>query len=133
MGLVATVHRNEICREGLNLPSVTKATPIEPADPRDLIRERLHETLSLRALATAVHLSQARFRHQFIEQTGVGIAIYLLGLRFECDLSAFIAVAALTDGADTGGCADSAWACRSTTSVPATPRSIASARSRSMR
>jgi AraC-like DNA-binding protein len=87
--------------------------PAQPPDLRiataqRLIRERLHETLSLRTLAAAVHLSPDRFRHLFVEQTGVGIRPYLLWLRLECALGRYIAGASLTEAAHSGGFADSA-------------------------
>ncbi len=84
-----------------------------PPDPRivlalDLMRERLGKTISLGAMAAAVHLSPDRFRHLFMEETGVGFRPYLLWLRLECALAAYVAGSTLTDAAYAGGFADSA-------------------------
>jgi transcriptional regulator GlxA family with amidase domain len=89
------------------------AAPSPPPDPRvataqRMIRERLNESLPLRTLAAAVHLSPDRFRHLFVEQTGVGIRPYLLWLRLERALGSYIAGTTLTEAAHTGGFADSA-------------------------
>jgi AraC family transcriptional regulator len=82
-------------------------------DPRvalamDLIRARLSESISLASLATAVNLSPDRLRHLFAEETGVGLRPYVLWLRLETSLSAYVAGSSLTDAAYAGGFADSA-------------------------
>jgi AraC family transcriptional regulator len=87
--------------------------PIEPADTRialsvELIRERLDEAVPLSAIATAVHLSPDRFRHLFIEETGMRFRPYVLWLRLECSLAAYVAGKTLTEAAHAGGFADSA-------------------------
>lgn len=91
----------------------TTATPQNLPDPRialalKLIRERLSTAIPLRSLAAAVHLSPDRFRHLFIEETGVGLRPYLLWLRLECSLAAYVAGSTLTEAAHAGGFADSA-------------------------
>jgi len=88
-------------------------TPQKPPDPRiafalRLIRERLSVANPLRTLAAAVHLSPDRFRHLFVEETGVGLRPYLLWLRLECALAAYVAGSTLTEAAHAGGFADSA-------------------------
>jgi len=82
-------------------------------DPRvahavEIIRARLNESISLGAIASAVHLSPDRFRHLFVEETGVGLRPYVLWLRLERSLGAFVAGSTLTDAAYAGGFADSA-------------------------
>jgi len=84
-----------------------------PGDPRvalamDLIRERLGESISLASLATAVNLSPDRLRHLFAEETGVGLRPYVLWLRLEKSLAAYVTGSSLTDAAYAGGFADSA-------------------------
>jgi AraC family transcriptional regulator len=84
-----------------------------PTDPRvalamDLIRARLNESISLTSLASAVKLSPDRLRHLFAEQTGVGLRPYVLWLRLETSLAAYVAGSTLTDAAYAGGFADSA-------------------------
>ncbi|MEO8445525.1 MAG: AraC family transcriptional regulator, partial [Gammaproteobacteria bacterium] len=73
-----------------------------------LIRERLAETVQLGQVAAAVHLSPERFRHLFVEQTGVRFRAYILWLRLESALGAYVAGKSLTEAAYAGGFADSA-------------------------
>ena len=91
----------------------SQPAPEEPADARvaqaiELIRARLGGPVSLSAIAAAVHLSPDRFRHLFLEETGVGLRPYVLWLRLEISLSAYVAGNTLTDAAHAGGFADSA-------------------------
>jgi AraC family transcriptional regulator len=84
-----------------------------PPDPRiaravELIRAGLGEAIPLRAMAAATNLSAERFRHLFMQETGVGFRAYLLWLRLECALAAFVGGATLTEAAHTSGFADSA-------------------------
>lgn len=74
----------------------------------DLVRERLDETVSLGDVAVAVGLSPDRFRHLFIEQTGVRFRPYVLWQRMERAVAEYAAGATLTDAAYAGGFADSA-------------------------
>jgi transcriptional regulator GlxA family with amidase domain len=74
----------------------------------ELIRERLGEQIPLTAAAAAVHLSPDRFRHLFMRETGVGFRPYVLWLRLECSLAAYVAGQTLTEAAYIGGFADSA-------------------------
>lgn len=85
----------------------------QTADPRvahavEIIRARLDAAISLRAIASAVHLSPDRFRHLFVEETGVGLRPYVLWLRLEQSLAALAAGSTMTDAAYAGGFADSA-------------------------
>lgn len=89
------------------------AAPKSAADPRvalaiETIRARLGASISLRAIASAVHLSPDRFRHLFVEETGVGLRPYVLWLRLERSLAAYVAGSSLTEAAYAGGFADSA-------------------------
>lgn len=74
----------------------------------ELMRERLHKAISLGSVANAVHLSPDRFRHLFMEETGVAFRAYLLWLRLECALTTYVAGSTLTEAAYAGGFADSA-------------------------
>ena len=85
-----------------------KAPDSRVARAVELIRERLGDAIPLGAIATAVHLSPDRFRHLFLEETGVGFRPYVLWLRLECSLGAYVAGSTLTEAAYTGGFADSA-------------------------
>jgi AraC-like DNA-binding protein len=68
----------------------------------------LNDTVTLTAVARAVHLSPDRFRHLFIEETGIALRPYVLWLRLERALAAYIAGRTLTEAAYAGGFADSA-------------------------
>lgn len=103
---------------GLTRATITKLAgservPTEPTDARvaraiELIRAQLGGTISLASIAASVHLSPDRFRHLFLEETGVGLRPYVLWLRLETSLSAYVAGNSLTDAAQAGGFADSA-------------------------
>ena len=87
--------------------------PQQPGDPRvtraiEQIRARLGGTIALGAIAAEVHLSPERFRHLFLDETGVGLRPYVLWLRLETSLAAYVAGSSLTDAAHAGGFADSA-------------------------
>jgi len=89
-------------------PATRRADDPRVARAVEIIRARLHASISLRAIASAVHLSPDRFRHLFVEETGVGLRPYVLWLRLERSLAALVAGATLTDAAYAGGFADSA-------------------------
>jgi AraC-like DNA-binding protein len=72
------------------------------------VREQIGDSLSLGKIASAVHLSPDRFRHLFVAETGVTFRAYLLWLRLERSLTAYISGESLTDAAFIGGFADSA-------------------------
>lgn len=86
----------------------TKAPDARVARALELIREGLGEAVPLGTIAAAVHLSPDRFRHLFLEETGVGLRPYVLWLRLECSLGAYVAGSTLTEAAYAGGFADSA-------------------------
>jgi AraC family transcriptional regulator len=74
----------------------------------ELIHERLGEMFTLKSIAAEVHLSPDRFRHLFVEEMGVGLRPYVLWLRLERALGAYIAGKTLTEAAYAGGFSDSA-------------------------
>jgi transcriptional regulator GlxA family with amidase domain len=89
------------------------ATPEQAPDARiaralELIRAQLGGKIPLTSVAAAVHLSPDRFRHLFMQETGVGFRPYLLWLRLEVSLAAYVAGQSLTEAAYSGGFADSA-------------------------
>jgi AraC family transcriptional regulator len=99
--------------------SVTAAlakTIKEPEAPLDsrveralaVLRGRLEETVLLSEIADAVNLSPDRFRHLFIEETGMRFRPYVLWLRIELALAQYVAGKSLTEAAHAGGFADSA-------------------------
>jgi AraC-like DNA-binding protein len=85
----------------------------QPLDPRiaraiEVLRTRLGNATRLGETARSVHLSPERFRHLFLEQTGMRFRPYVLWLRLERALEAYAAGESLTDAAQAGGFADSA-------------------------
>lgn len=82
-------------------------------DPRitaalDWMRERLDEDLTLTQAATVAHLSPSRFRHLFVEQTGISFRAYLLWARVGVAVAAGMAGNSWTHAAQRAGFADSA-------------------------
>jgi transcriptional regulator GlxA family with amidase domain len=93
--------------------AATTTVPRPALDPRiqrtlERIRARIGEPLLLADLAAAACLSPDRFRHLFLEQTGIRFRPYVLWLRMEVALAAYAAHSTLTDAAHAGGFADSA-------------------------
>jgi len=87
--------------------------PAQPLDPRveraiEALRPRLGEAVRLSDAAALAHLSPERFRHLFLEQTGVRFRPYVLWLRLERALEVYAGGGSLTDAAQSGGFADSA-------------------------
>lgn len=72
------------------------------------LRAQLDRSVTLAEVAAAVHLSPERFRHLFVEETGIRFRPYVLWLRLEVALAAYTAGASLTAAASAAGFADSA-------------------------
>ncbi|MGH8253359.1 MAG: helix-turn-helix transcriptional regulator [Steroidobacteraceae bacterium] len=82
-------------------------------DPRieiaiERVRGHLDRAVKLGDIAAAVHLSPERFRHLFMTETGVRFRAYVLWLRLEIALAAYVQGRSLTDAAHAGGFSDSA-------------------------
>jgi AraC family transcriptional regulator len=102
-----------LARTAIAILSGAIEAPQRPLDARisnvtKLVREQISDAIPLSAMAAAVHLSPDRFRHLFIQETGVSFRAYLLWLRLECSLSEYVAGNTLTEAAYAGGFADSA-------------------------
>jgi AraC family transcriptional regulator len=102
-----------LARTAITKLAGSQPVPKDPTDARvaraiELMRARLGGSVSLSSIAAAVHLSPDRFRHLFLEETGVGLRPYVLWLRLETSLGAYVAGSTLTDAAHAGGFADSA-------------------------
>lgn len=87
--------------------------PRKPLDDRLLraiafLRQNLHRPVSLREAAAAAYLSPSRFRHLFVEETGMTLRPYILWLRFMRAWEAVGAGDSLTVAAHHAGFADSA-------------------------
>lgn len=99
-----------------SITAIAGASPAAVKDPSDariaraieLVREYLGGAISLTFIAGKVHLSPERFRHLFIQETGVGFRAYILWLRLEFSLASYVAGCTLTEAAYAGGFADSA-------------------------
>ena len=94
-----------LCNDG-SLPGAALDPRIERAVAR--VRSQLDRVVPLRDIAASVHLSPERFRHLFLAQTGVRFRAYVLWLRLEIALEAYVEGQSLTDAAQAGGFADSA-------------------------
>jgi AraC family transcriptional regulator len=96
----------------------TRLSSIHPSSARpldrriaraiDILRERLAETVTMTEIAGAVHLSPERFRHLFLQETGIRFRPYVLWLRLEVAVALYGAGSSLTEASHTGGFADSA-------------------------
>lgn len=87
--------------------------PQNALDPRiersiQLIRKQIGAPILLSDIAKSAHLSPDRYRHLFLEQTGIRFRPYILWLRIELALRAYTAKHSLTEAAQAGGFADSA-------------------------
>ncbi len=102
-----------LARAAIAALSGTTPVPQRLLDPRialvvKLVHEQVSDAIPLSAMAAAVHLSPERFRHLFMKEMGVSFRAYLLWLRLERSLAAYVAGDTLTDAAYTAGFADSA-------------------------
>ena len=93
--------------------AATSTAPVAALDKRigrviEVLRERINETVQLEKIAELAFLSPDRFRHLFVEQTGMRFRPYVLWLRIEVALAAFAAGSNLTEASTAGGFADSA-------------------------
>lgn len=91
----------------------TEVLPPGPLDKRieravELLRERLDQAVTMTEIAEAVHLSPERFRHLFLEETGIRFRPYVLWLRLELAVASYAAGSSLTEASHAGGFADSA-------------------------
>jgi AraC family transcriptional regulator len=102
------------CAQNVIAKLATKiAAPVTALDKRieraiEVLRQRIGETVQLAEIAEAAFLSPERFRHLFVEQTGMRFRPYVLWLRIEIALAAFAAGSNLTEASTAGGFADSA-------------------------
>jgi AraC family transcriptional regulator len=93
--------------------SSSHTTPAKPLDKRieraiAVLRGRLGEAIAMAEIADAIHLSPERFRHLFLEETGIRFRPYVLWLRLELAVASYAAGNNLTEASYAGGFADSA-------------------------
>jgi len=92
---------------------LSRTTPREPSDARivcaiDALRAQIGRAVSLPEVAAAAHLSPSRFRHLFVEQTGMPLRTYLLWRRLLHVWELLSAGETLSGAAHLAGFADSA-------------------------
>jgi AraC-like DNA-binding protein len=90
-----------------------KTLAARPLDKRieraiELLRQRLDESVTMTEIAEAVHLSPERFRHLFLQETGIRFRPYVRWLRLELAVSSYAVGNSLTEASHAGGFADSA-------------------------
>jgi AraC-like DNA-binding protein len=94
----------------------------EPSDPRVLqavayLRERVTQSVTLEEVAAAVHLSPSRFRHLFVEETGMPLRTYALWRRMLHVWELVMEGETLSRAAHAAGFADSAHLSRTSRSM----------------
>jgi len=105
------------------------AVPREPSDPRVLaaieyIRQRVDESVSLPDVAKAANLSPERFRHLFVEETGMPLRTYVLWRRLLHVWTLLMAGENLSAAAHAAGFADSAHLSRTARTMFGLPPSV---------
>jgi AraC family transcriptional regulator len=92
---------------------VSRTAPRAPSDPRVLaaveyIRQRVDQAVTLSEVAKAASLSPGRFRHLFVEETGMPLKTYLLWRRLLHVWTLLMRGETLSTAAHAAGFADSA-------------------------
>ena len=105
------------------------AAPRTPSDPRVLaaieyIRQRVDESVSLPEVAKASNLSPERFRHLFVEETGMPLRTYVLWRRLLHVWTLLMAGETLSTAAHAAGFADSAHLSRTARTMFGLPPSV---------
>jgi AraC family transcriptional regulator len=110
---VITCARSVTAKLASSQPPVAK--PLDPRIERavDIVRQRLDEAVTMAEVAEAVHLSPERFRHLFVEETGIRFRPFVLWLRLEIAVASYAAGSNLTEASHAAGFADSAHFSRS--------------------
>lgn len=101
----------KVCREFVH--ELTDTATRSPSDPRVLaaihyIRQRIDTAITLPAVAKVAHLSPGRFRHLFVEETGMPLRTYVLWRRLLQVWSLLMQGQSLSEAAHAAGFADSA-------------------------
>jgi AraC family transcriptional regulator len=94
----------------------------EPSDPRvlatiDYIRKKVDQAVSLSEVAQAANLSPSRFRHLFVQETGMPLRTYVLWRRLLHVWTLLMQGEALSKAAHAAGFADSAHLSRTSRSM----------------
>ena len=104
------------------IQDVSRTAPRAPSDPRVLaaveyIRGKVDQVVTLEEVAKAAHLSPSRFRHLFVEETGMPLRTYQLWRRLLYVWSLMMEGESLSSAAHAAGFADSAHLSRTARSM----------------
>jgi AraC family transcriptional regulator len=88
------------------------------------VNERLSDAITLEQVASVAFLSPSRFRHLFVEQTGMGLREYVLWRRFVKVWELRMQGVSLSAAAHAAGFADSAHLTRTSRSMFGIPPSL---------
>jgi AraC family transcriptional regulator len=105
---LASCARAVISRLSSDQPSSTRPLDKRIAQAVEILHERLADPVAMSDIAEAVHLSPERFRHLFLQETGMRFRPYVLWLRMEVAVALYGAGSSLTEASHAGGFADSA-------------------------
>jgi AraC family transcriptional regulator len=116
-----------VCMQFLH--QISQTAPREPSDPRVLaaveyIRLRVDQPVSLSEVAKAANLSPERFRHLFVEETGMPLRTYLLWRRLLHVWTLLVKGETLSGAAHAAGFADSAHLSRTARTMFGLPPSV---------
>lgn len=117
-----------VCQQLLR--EVSGTAPLAPAsDPRVLaaveyIRQRVDQAVSLPEVAKLANLSPGRFRHLFVEQTGMPLRTYVLWRRLLHVWTLLMQGESLSGAAHAAGFADSAHLSRTSRTMFGLPPSV---------
>tara|TARA_R110001599_G_scaffold215038_1_gene413177 strand:+ start:20 stop:835 length:816 start_codon:yes stop_codon:yes gene_type:complete len=107
---------------------ISQTAQREPSDPRvlaavEFIRQRVNQPVTLAEVARAAHLSPSRFRHLFVEETGMPLRTYVLWRRLFHVWVLLMQGETLSMAAHAAGFADSAHLSRTSRAMFGTPPS----------
>ncbi len=116
-----------ICMELVR--EISQTAPREPSDPRVLaaieyLRQRVDQTVTLAEVAKAANLSAERFRHLFVEETGMPLRTYVLWRRLLHVWTLLMKGETLSSAAHAAGFADSAHLSRTARTMFGLPPSV---------
>jgi AraC-like DNA-binding protein len=108
---------------------ISNTAPRVPSDPRvlaavDYIRARVDQPVSLAEVAGAANLSPGRFRHLFVEETGMPLRTYVLWRRLLHVWTLLMRGETLSGAAHAAGFADSAHLSRTSRTMFGLPPSV---------
>lgn len=118
---------NAICAQLVQ--EVSKTAPRAPSDPRVLaaveyLRQRVDQAVSLPEVAKVANLSPDRFRHLFVEETGMPLRTYVLWRRLLHVWTLLSGGETLSSAARAAGFADSAHLSRTARTMFGLPPSV---------